>query len=106
MTVSPVPVAMPTEKEAEPRSIGVVAGGISVVVVPIRPATMEVTTMTPASPIAIVDRFCRTTRIYRDVLEARDWRRGSGSAEHAKCEHSRRKAERLNEHSLSFLFLA
>jgi hypothetical protein len=101
-----VAVAMPAEKEAEPRSIGVVAGRIAVVVAPVRPATMEVTPMTPASPIAIVDRFCRATGIYRDVLETRDWRCGSGGDKRAKCEHSRREGERLDEHALSFLFLA
>jgi len=59
VTVSPVTVAMPTEREIEPGAV--VAGGIAIVVVPIRPTTMVVATVPPASPIAIVDGLCSTT---------------------------------------------
>jgi hypothetical protein len=69
VTVSPV-AAMPTEEEAEARSIGVIARGISVVIPPIGVAAMVMTTVTPAASGAIVDGFCCTTGVDPDVLEA------------------------------------
>ena len=100
VTVAPVTVAMPTEKEVEARSIRVVPG--VPVIMPICTATMVVATVPPAAPI--VDRFCCTTDTYADVLEAGYWSCGGGSSEYAKCERSHRKRERLCEHALSFFF--
>jgi len=68
VTVSPVAVAMPAEREIEPGCIAVVARGIAVVVALIRPTTMVVATVPPAPPIAIVDGLCSTTGVYPDIL--------------------------------------
>jgi hypothetical protein len=100
VTVPPVTVAMPTEKEVEARSIRVVPG--VPVIKPICTATMVVATVPPAAPI--VDRFCCSTDAYADVLETGYWSCGGGSSEYAKYERSHRKRERFCEHALSFVF--
>lgn len=72
VTVAPVTVAMPTEKEVEARTLRVVPR--VAVIMPICTAAMVVAPVPPAAPI--VDRFCCSPDAYADVLEA-----GTGAAE-------------------------
>jgi hypothetical protein len=95
---------MPTEEEAEARSIGVVARRVSIVIPPIGATAMVMTAVPPATAVAIVDGFYRITIVNPNILEAGCWRRRCGSGEHADREGGRGKRQGPSEHVSSFLF--